>query len=126
MTEKHSPLLPCPFCGDPPFVDDDEDGVCCITCANDNCLGVEITCPTREDAAAFWNTRAVNGLPEAIAALELATKHLADIRAFCTDHKKRPCGDPDAECPISMGEWFSREDLAELDRIDAALTKLKG
>lgn len=106
MTEKHSPLLPCPFCGDPPFVDDDEDGVCCITCANDNCLGVEITCPTREDAAAFWNTRAVNGLPEAIAALEHAREHLD------TDLQDKSPGWREAERIIAD--------------IDAALTKLKG
>lgn len=100
----------------------------CTTEDEATCMGYQslTTFARRSDAVAAWNTRAVNALPEAIAALELATKHLAEMREFCTNYKKRPCGDPDAECPISMGEWFSREDLAELDSVDAALTKLKG
>lgn len=71
MTEKHSPLLPCPFCGatDPVLLD---TGVHWGRCAS--CMAEGAPFDTSEEAIAFWNTRAVNGLPEAIAAL-------MDIRA---------------------------------------------
>lgn len=71
MTEaKHSPLEPCPFCGKPPFVDDDRDGVCSISCPTDECIGVEVTCPTADDARELWNTRAPTSLhAELVAAL---------------------------------------------------------
>lgn len=47
-----------------------------------------------------------------LAAEELARGLLGlvtEFHAFCDD-KKRPCGDPDAECPIGMGEWVSASD----------------
>lgn len=54
-----------------------------------------------------------------VEALGLAVKHLNDLEEFCGPN--RPCCDPGAECPISMGEWFTRQDKEELATIRAAL-----
>lgn len=54
-------------------------------------------------------------------ALGLAVKYLNEIEEFCAD-PKRPCGEYGAECPISMGEWFSRQDRAELVSIRQVLS----
>lgn len=56
-----------------------------------------------------------------VKALRLAVKHLNDLEEFCGPN--RPCCDPDAECPISMGEWFTRQDKEELATIRAALPR---
>ena len=61
MTDRTSPetetFLPCPFCGQQPFVDNDRDGVCSVSCHTGDCLNVEVVCPTADDALAFWNRR---------------------------------------------------------------------
>lgn len=75
-----------------------------------------------ETAAA--NAVMIAGLPGLIEALEIARKHLSDIRSYACNHENRTCGDYDAECSISMGEWFSHDDLAELDKVDAALASI--
>ena len=43
-----------------------------------------------------------------------------EFHEFC-DSEDRPCGDPDAECSIGMGEWVSQEDRASVAAARAAL-----
>lgn len=99
MTEKHSPLLPCPFCNRNLVHESD------IHLTRHPKLEYGDYCPAgsfmfasdRQDIIAAWNTRAVNGLPEAIAALETAERIIgrkfpngqatADIRAALTKLK---------------------------------------
>ena len=104
MTEKHSPLLPCPFCGQPAVTHEwkDSGGNLHIECGNDDgCpVTVDIQAPPAV-AIAAWNTRAVNGLPEAIAALEAAEEYIS----------------VDTDMPAAD---------AILAQVRAALTKLKG
>ena len=43
-----------------------------------------------------------------------------EFHEYC-DREDRPCGDPDAECSIGMGEWVSKEDRALVVIARAAL-----
>jgi hypothetical protein len=69
------------------------------------------------------NAALIAAVPGLVEALEIAHKHLADLRGFCRSTNK-PCGDPDAECPMAMGEWFTDAELADLDKIPAALASI--
>lgn len=83
MSEKHSPL-PCPFCGCSELNESDTgvNWVNCPTCAAEGPV-----CDDAESAITRWNTRAVNGLPEAIAALEVMVAEFGS-----REHEDCSCG----------------------------------
>jgi hypothetical protein len=67
MTEHHdrsaatiAPLLPCPFCGNKPAIEDrDLAGKAkTIFCAEHDCIGPSTTAASYDDAAVQWNRRA--------------------------------------------------------------------
>lgn len=92
-TKSYSDILPCPFCGQPPLVDDDGDGICCICCATDDCVGVEITCPTLDDAKEFWNRRA----PKTLAEITISSK-ICSCPNRCDDYQNIRTWNPFANC----------------------------
>ncbi|MEO1573312.1 MAG: bZIP transcription factor [Bacteroidota bacterium] len=49
------------------------------------------------------------------------TAQVERLREFHDDHRNKPCGDYDAECPIGMGEWFDQEERDQIARAHAAL-----
>lgn len=117
MTEKHSPL-PCPFCGKLP--ENDKDAY--VHCANAECPVCVEAYGT--EAVASWNTRAVNGLPEAIAALE----EIAGWRDDTLGPRPKERGPydcaPEITAAFDNGTRMAFYRCA--DRARAALTKLKG
>lgn len=69
-------------------------------------------------------------LQQAEELLEEARKELEEFRSYhdredCTSAFNHPCSDPDAECPIAMGEWFGNKERGMLKRIDAFLAEDK-
>lgn len=127
MTEKHSPLLPCPFCDMPMTLQGDytEETAWNFWCHADRDAPEVSTCilkdhqintmrdmqmPDHNEAVA-WNTRAVNSLPEAIAALEATKGRIMNAKMDLALKTKNACG-------VALAEAICE--------IDAALTKLKG
>lgn len=48
---------------------------------------------------------------------------MARVRDFCLEQHKFTacCNDPDAECPIAMGEWWDNEQNEKLKRVSNLL-----
>lgn len=48
---------------------------------------------------------------------------MVDLRDFCARQEKwhSCCNDPDAECPIAMGEWWDSEKNEKLKRVSNLL-----
>lgn len=48
---------------------------------------------------------------------------MVDLRDFCEQQKRLDgcCGDPDAECPIAMGEWWGNDQNEKLKRVSNLL-----
>jgi Lar family restriction alleviation protein len=56
-------LKPCPFCGQPPTIEDTDEATH-IFCETDDCLGPSITMHAHVHAVAMWNRRATAGVQE--------------------------------------------------------------
>lgn len=69
--------------------------------------------------------RAVNSHAALVEALEAVLPLIEQFHGFCKD-KNRPCSDPDAECPISMGEWVETREIEAVAQAKAALAAAKG
>lgn len=68
MSEKDE-LLPCPFCGDKPQLEESEDGYQDVACLNVYCLVQPRALAAKERRAdTTWNTRARPSVPDAVAA----------------------------------------------------------
>lgn len=78
MTDQsHTPLLPCPFCGERALFtnrrgDKTKPPAWGIVCDGDCGMFSPDDDETQEDAARVWNTRSVNSLPSLVKALEEA------------------------------------------------------
>ena len=46
---------------------------------------------------------------------------MAEFRDFCRGKSRVCCGDPDYECPIAMGEWWTDEENERLKRVSNIL-----
>lgn len=49
---------------------------------------------------------------------------MADLRDFCEGQNRIAtacCNDPDAECPIAMGEWWDNDKNEKLKRVSGLL-----
>lgn len=69
MSEK---LLPCPFCGAQPMIEDMHEGDCGaeITCANSECRAIiSVYEDTEEKSIAAWNTRVDHSRQRLVSAL---------------------------------------------------------
>lgn len=77
------------------------------------------------DFVADYARMAKDAAFDLLAALEALLPLVDRFHDFC-DTQTDCCSDPDAECPISMGEWVERADRNAVEHARKALVAAKG